>query len=111
MTERCKECGRPLTKGRSNNQNRYYRGVVVKIISEHTGFTPEEVHELLKYRFLRTYETLSTKNGDKEFERTKSTTELTTSAFEIFMSDVRMWASIELGLYIPDPNEAEQYQT
>ena len=37
---------------RSGQQSKYYWGVIVEMISQHTGYTPEEVHELLKQRFL-----------------------------------------------------------
>src|ERR1039458_7616319 len=36
---------------RSNNQNQYYWGVVVKLIAQHTGHDPEQIHELLKQQF------------------------------------------------------------
>ena len=37
-----------LPKKRSNQQNRYYFGCVVKIMSEFSGYTPAEVHVLNK---------------------------------------------------------------
>jgi hypothetical protein len=40
-----------ITHSRSNTQNRYYWGVVVKEIAQHTGHDPEQIHELLKFRF------------------------------------------------------------
>jgi len=38
---------------RSLNQNSYYHGVVVKTLSDFTGYDPEEMHEVLKFKFLR----------------------------------------------------------
>ena len=51
---KCERCGySPSGKQRSNQQSRYYWGIVVQILSEHTGFTKDEVHELLKRKFLK----------------------------------------------------------
>ncbi|HEY9874610.1 MAG TPA: hypothetical protein V6D12_14315 [Candidatus Obscuribacterales bacterium] len=105
MQSKCEKCGRPFQKQRSNSQNRYYWGVIVEILSEHTGFTREEMHEILKHKFLKTFGIMNTNNGPQEFERTKSTTELSTKEMEEFLSQVRVWASAELGCWIPEPNE------
>ena len=37
---------------RSIQANRFYWKVIVGAISEHTGYTPDEVHEFLKAKFL-----------------------------------------------------------
>jgi len=86
---------------RSGQQNRYYHGVVLELLSEHLGYTPEEVHEILKQKFLG--EVLSA--GGQEFSVGKSTTELDTVQMENFMDRVRIWASIEFSVVIPEPNE------
>ena len=39
------------SKKRSNPQNRYYHGCVLKYLSETTGFTVTEMHEVLKAKF------------------------------------------------------------
>ena len=36
---------------RSNPQNRYYWGVVIDTLSKELGYEPEEMHEILKYKF------------------------------------------------------------
>jgi len=86
---------------RSNQQNKYYRGVIVELISDHLGYEPEEVHEILKQKFLG--EVLSV--GGQEFSVGKSTTELDTVQMENFMERVRTWASIEFSLVLPEPHE------
>lgn len=90
-------------KGRSNPQNRYYRGVVVKMISEETGYTPEEVHEILKTKFL-SYEKVIEKTGEV-FTISRSTTELNTQEFEEFLEMCRMFAAQDIEIVIPLPNE------
>lgn len=90
---------------RSNQQSRYYFGVVVDILSNHTGFTPEEMHEILKHKFLRDWKKIKTVNGVFEYVYTKSTTILSTAEFENYLAKIREWAAIELNCQIPEPNE------
>jgi len=103
MTDKCPECHRPYKKGRSNSQNRYYWGVVVKMLSEYTGFTDEEIHEILKHHFLSVNKTFN----DMIFYIPQSTTSLTTAQMEDYLTKVRRWAAAELGCSIPEPNEVE----
>ena len=86
---------------RSIQQNKYYHGVVCKLISDHTGYTSEEVHQILAEQFL-SYE----KDGRKFVQ---STTKLKTTEFEAYMEECRRWASMELQVYIPLPNEKSNY--
>lgn len=95
---------KPLRKSRSDNQNRYYYGVVIKILSEELGFLPDEMHEVLKQKFL-TSETI--KIGSEEFVIVKSTASLNTVEFEEYLSQIRSWASMDLNTLIPLPNEVE----
>ena len=85
---------------RSNQQNRYYWDIVVGLISECTGYEPDEVHEILKQEFLGKQLQL----GEKTFTLA-TTTNQTTLEFEDYLSKIRVWASKELGCYIPLPNE------
>ena len=57
-------------KPRSEKENRYYWGVVLKLIAEHTGHTPEEVHSGLKMKFLLSH--------DEKLPYLKSTAQLDT---------------------------------
>ena len=75
-------------------------GVVYQLIADHTGSSPEDVHNHLKVEFLRV-------GGDK-IPTTKSTTELSTVEMEDYLAKCRGWASRELGVYIPEPNEINQ---
>src|SRR3990167_9114034 len=38
----------PWRNQRSTNQNNYYFGVVLAVISAHTGHSPQELHEIFK---------------------------------------------------------------
>ncbi|MFA4990580.1 MAG: hypothetical protein WC579_01550 [Candidatus Paceibacterota bacterium] len=84
-------------KDRSAQQNRYMWGVVYQILSDFTGHSPEEIHEAMKYEFLL-------EKGSK-LKIPKSTTELSTIEMEDYLSKIREFASMELGVYIPSPNE------
>lgn len=88
---------------RSNPQNSYYWGVVIELISEHTGFTLDEVHEILKHKFLA--KRVFIKSAQEYVDITKSTTILSTVEMEEFLSQIRRWAVIDLGISIPEPNE------
>lgn len=102
MTQKCPTCGRG-GKPRSSNQNRYLWSVVYQLIAEHTGHSSEEVHAFMKARFLpRRF----IKIGGREELAEKSTTDLTTAEFEEYAMRVRVFASQELGIQVPLPNEA-----
>ena len=94
---RCPQCRfeikKKLTeKQRSSPQNRYFHGVVLPLLADHTGYTDDEMKGVVKYKF-----------------GIKSTAELTTAEFEDFCSRIRMWASRDLECWIPEPNETENY--
>lgn len=90
---------------RSIMQLRYYFGVVVKILSEETGYTPEVMHEHLKKIFL----------GYKEYDMPDGTTHIqiestkgkTTVEFEDYLKEIRQWSGEFLNCYIPLPNETK----
>ena len=91
---------------RSIQQNKYIWGVIYKIVSEESGYTDEEVHEIFKTLFLKRYVSI----GKKEIRITKSTTELDTNEFNEYCESIRVWCSFNLNLNIPEPNEVE-YET
>jgi hypothetical protein len=95
---KCPACGFEIKKKlpekhRSNPQNRYFHGVVLPLLSDHTGYTDEEMKGILKYKF-----------------RVKHTSSLDTKGFEEFCSQIRQWASRDLGCWIPEPNETDTYE-
>ena len=91
---------------RSLQQNAYYWGVVVQIISEHTGYTPDEVHEFLKMKFIPKRLAVADGNGEicEEFVIGGSTRKMNTIQFGEFMEECRRFAADTLDCYIPDPN-------
>jgi len=87
---------------RSGNQNRYYFGVILAYLSEETGFTKEEAHQLMQRMFLR-YDKQMPDGTTEAFVR--STTSLNTLEFEEYLEKIRIFALSELATYIPLPNE------
>lgn len=93
------------TKPRSSHQNRYYWGVVIEILSEYTGYEREEMHDALKMLFLR-----KPAHAPGLPDTLRSTSDLTTKEFEDFLERVRRWATIELSVSIPLPNEINHHE-
>ena len=88
---------RKLRSQRSNLQNNYMWGVCYQLISEHTGYELEEVHEIMKFKFLR-------QKNTKGMEYVKSTAKLNTSEMETYLEKIKRWAAQDLSVVIPDPN-------
>lgn len=91
---------------RSVQANRYYWGVVVELLSEHTGYTPEEIHEVLKAKFIPKRLSVSDGNGEikGEFVIGGTTTSMNKLEFGEFITNIRQWAAEELDVIIPDPD-------
>jgi hypothetical protein len=90
---------------RSLAQNAWYWSGVVGAISEHTGYTPDEIHEILKAKFLPKKLALTDGNGEivDELVIGGSTTKLNKIQFGEYIEQIRAWASDTLGLDIKDP--------
>ena len=79
-----------LPKQKTNKQNNYYRGVVVKILAKHIGHSQEEMHEILKFKF-----------------DVKSTSKLSQDEFQDYLDRIIRWASMYLGVAIPAPTRLQ----
>lgn len=90
---------RKIQKPRSKKENRYYWGVVIKLLCETTGYNDDEMHDALRMLFLR--------DIDKKIPTLRSTTSLTTVDFEEYLTKIREWAIQTLHCYIPEPNEVD----
>jgi hypothetical protein len=75
-------------KLRSLDQNSYFHGVILPILADELGYTAQEVKGVLKWHF-----------------KIPHTSELSTVEFEDFCKRVREWASADLSIYLPSPNE------
>jgi len=99
--KRFEETIRKEKSKRSLDQNAYYHGVVVAILSDHCGYETEEMHEALKEKFL------SAIPDEHGLRKIKSTAKLNTVEFEGYQDKIRRWAAQELNCYIPLPREVE----
>ena len=84
---------------RSTLQNSYYWSVVVEILAKELGYDKDEIHEILKYKFLQ--------SNAMGMPYVKSTTKLSTGEFEDYLEKIRRWAAEFLNINIPLPNEVE----
>lgn len=91
------------TKQRSNPQNRYLHGVIIKLLSDELGYTPAEMKEVLRNKFFYKMVII----GNEEIKVLLSTGIYTTVELEEKMSQIRTWASVDLSIYIPLPNEVD----
>ncbi len=85
---------------RSLSQNAYYWGVVVALLSEYTGYDPDDMHEALKLKFL-----VDRFVGKFGLIKVKSTTDLDTGEMTEYIEQVRQWAAA-IGCVIPDASAA-----
>lgn len=87
---------------RSDNQNRYYWGVIIEILSEHCGYTKDEMHDALKYKFLS-----DRCPDEKGLVKIKSTAKLKTDEFIQYTNQIVIWAAEEMNVFIPDPSQMD----
>lgn len=95
-------------KHRSDNQNRYYWGVVVPMIQagiKDMGDVAgtDEVHELLKARFLGR-DKIDQGTGEFLYRLPGSTASLSTVEFLEYIAHCQQFAAEYLGVIIPDPD-------
>lgn len=95
------------SRERSEQQNKYYWGVVLKIISEETGNSPQDLHDYYKNKYL---------SGSKEvfFEKISfchSTTKLSYKKFSEYLEKIKNEVALPqpegMGIYIPDVDEIQ----
>lgn len=92
-------------KSRSKEQLGYLWGVVYPLISQHTGHSPEDLHDIFKSKYLRSKKVW--RGGDVVVVGT--TTDLSTNEMAEFMTNVIVEAG-ELGIEVPPPDQSRQWQ-
>lgn len=90
---------------RSLQQNAYLWGVVYQLLSEHTGYTVEEIHEWAKMKFIPKRIALADGNGEVRDDLVigGSTRKLNKVQFGEYVEAIREFAALELDCVIPDP--------
>lgn len=89
---------------RSTQQLRYLWGVVYALIAEHTGYTPEEVHDAMKALHMPRAMAFADANGVVVGELVigASTTKLDTKQMGDYITAVKMFALDKLAVVIPE---------
>jgi len=91
---------------RSQRANKYYWGVVIALLSEHTGIDPDDLHLYLKARFLPKKLAVCDGNGSivDECVLGGSTSQLNVVEFYDYVQRIKQWALESLGVEIPEPD-------
>ena len=94
---------RPRSHAVSDRQRGYYRGVVLKILAEHTGYTQDEMHEFLKRKFA-TESQVEVRGETYNVHVFTTGTEGEAAVTARFITNVIQWAARDLGVVIPEPD-------
>lgn len=76
---------------RSHQANRFYWGYVLSEIADATGYTKDEAHEALKFKFLK-------EDGDGPLVKVKSTADLSTEEFSAYVERVMAFGAETFGI-------------
>jgi hypothetical protein len=90
---------------RTEQQMRFYWGVVVKLIADHTGHDSDYIHEFLKDKFAPRQ--TRRVNGEVRIVAGCSHDLFKENFFADYVDHIRQWASAELGVVIPDPQQVQ----
>ena len=93
------------TKRRTLSQNRLmwdWIDDVVDHVEEYTGHDKHEIHDFLKRKFLGPKRVIV---GDSVEDCTPSTKKLNTAQMTDYMNKIYAWATTELGLFLPVPED------
>jgi hypothetical protein len=90
---------------RTEQQMRYYFGVVIKLIADHTGHDSDYIHEFLKDKFAPR----QTRRVHGEIRIVAGCTHslFKENFFADYVDHIRRWASETLELVIPDPHQVQ----
>ena len=91
-----------LKSTRSVQQNRLL-WLYSTILSKDLGYDKNEMHEIIKYKFLRK-EKVDERSGEV-FDYVGSTTKLSKSEFADMINDLIRWSAETLGIVLPLPSE------
>lgn len=73
---------------RTNQQNERLWGYLYTSIGNHLGYTPDEMHALMKFKFLRTEQVINS----EVIETIKSTKRLSVKEMSDYQEKIAIWA-------------------
>jgi hypothetical protein len=100
----------PQRLTRAQKANRYYFGVVLKLIHEYTGESVDDIHDFACQRFLpndlKRIEFCNRMTGEvvQGTVDSRRSSKLTGEDFYVFVESVRDWARVFLNVGTPDPD-------
>lgn len=103
-----------LKKKRSNNQNAFYWGCLVPLMQQGAKdlwgevWSIDKAHKHLSNKFVF-HESINQSTGEIT-QTPKSTTELTTTGWEIFMTEIRIYLLQDFDIDAPEPNQEIKLQ-
>ncbi len=100
----------PEIERRRARANRYYWGVVLKMMAEETGHTPDQIHEFMKIRHNSSKATITDPLTGEEVLLPQSTAKLSIADFSVYLERVMLFAAEWLGIVFPDPTPAEDWR-
>lgn len=99
---------RPFRKTRSSLQNRALWGIAYKLLSEHTGHEPDELHEYFLGEFWG-WETVDF-FGQKKRRPKRRSHDMKTTEFSDYYAFIQRKGAQLVGVYIPDPDPAYHWK-
>jgi len=96
-------------KKRSNNQNSFYWGVLIPLMQLGAKdlwgevWSIDKAHKHLSNKFVF-HESINEKTGEVT-QTPKSTTELTTTGWEVYMTEIRIYLLEDFDINAPEPNQ------
>jgi hypothetical protein len=95
---------------RRQQANAYYWVAVIATLAEYTGYSPDDMHDVLKAKFLPKTLAMANGNGEvmAEFVIGGSTTKLDVVEFYEYVQRIKQWAQDDLNCIIPEPTTDAQ---
>jgi hypothetical protein len=97
----------PELQTRRQRANRYYWGVVLKLMAEESGHTAADLHEIMKLR--HNFKLTADPQGE-EVKIPKSTATLKILEFSEYLEAVMLDGAEWLGITFPEPTKAEEWR-
>ena len=99
---------RPFEETRRSRANRYYFGVVRKMMAEESGATVDDLHEQMKMR--HNAKAVADLTTGEEVRIAQSTARLTVQEFSDYLTLVMVDGAEYLGITFPEPRASEEYR-
>jgi hypothetical protein len=99
---------RPFEERRHDRANRYYWGVVLKMMAAESGASADDLHEQMKQRH-NSKIGVDLETGE-EIKIAQSTAKMTVQQFSDYIEAVMLDGATYLGLTFPEPRSGEEYR-